>query len=350
MPLSLKPAEPLTPRIALTMGDPCGVGPEILVKVLRQGIRPEGCSLIVVGDPSALRRASRLLLQPLSFRLVEDMAQLHPEEAPDAVVVLAPVALEERDMEYGRPTERTCRAVIRYIQCAAELALQGRVDAICTCPINKAHLHRHGFAFPGHTEFLQELTNTEEVVMMLAGPRLRVALVTIHEPLSNVPQLITGERIRRTIAITGEALQRDFGILNPRIAVAGLNPHAGEEGRFGREEIERVRPIVESFAESPFQLVGPLPPDTVFHRAYQGEFDVVVAMYHDQGLIPVKLVHFDEAVNVTLGMPIVRTSVDHGTAYDLAGRGIAREGSLRAAIACAAAMAGNRLRAQISSR
>lgn len=327
------------------MGDPCGVGPEILVKALAARERCGRCAVLVVGDPLALDRASDLLKKDVAFQSVKDIARFKPDESPNTVMLYTPFPLSIEDITYGKPSEKTCHAVIRYIECAVRLALDGYVDAICTCPINKANLQRYGFRFPGHTEFLRELTQTRDVVMMLAGPRLRVALVTIHNAISQVPGLINRDRIARTISIAADALRRDFGIYKPRIAVAGLNPHAGEDGRFGNEEIDVILPVVKSFAGSPFHVVGPLPPDTVFHRAYEGEFDAVIAMYHDQGLIPIKLVHFMEAVNVTLGMPIVRTSVDHGTAYDLAGTGKAYEGSLLAAIRCAAAMVENRLKA-----
>ena len=232
---------------------------------------------------------------------------------------------------------------LRAIEMAVAFAKAGSADALCTCPIHKAALHRHGFPFPGHTEMIRELTGSPAVVMMLAGPRLRVALATIHEPLAGVAPLITKDALRTVIRITGEALVRDFGIRRPHVAVAGLNPHAGEEGRFGRAEIETISPVIAEFPEGgPFRVSGPYPADTLFNRALAGEFDAVVAMYHDQGLIPVKLAHFHDAVNVSLGLPIVRTSVDHGTAYDLAGTGRAHAGSLLAAIAMAAAMAANR--------
>ncbi|NLI33141.1 MAG: 4-hydroxythreonine-4-phosphate dehydrogenase PdxA [Deltaproteobacteria bacterium] len=346
----LRSRESFTARIALTMGDPCGVGPEILVKALAGRERCGKCALLLIGDPLALIRASDLLKQDITFQTVKDIARFKLDDSLESVMLYTPFPLSEEDMEYGTPSGKTCHAVIRYIECAARLALDGNVDAICTCPVNKANLQRHSFPFPGHTEFLQELTQTRDVVMMLAGPRLRVALVTIHNAISQVPGLINRERIARTISITADALRRDFGIQKPRIAVAGLNPHAGEDGRFGNEEIDVIRPVVNSFAGSSFHLLGPLPPDTVFHRAYEGEFDAVIAMYHDQGLIPIKLVHFMDAVNITLGMPIVRTSVDHGTAYDLAGTGKAHEGSLLAAIRCAAAIAENRLKVACAPR
>jgi 4-hydroxythreonine-4-phosphate dehydrogenase len=259
-------------------------------------------------------------------------------------------------MEYGKPTRATCGAVVRYIETAVRMAVRGDVQAVCTCPIHKANLHRHGFEFPGHTEFIRDLTGADDVVMMLAGPRLRVSLVTIHEAVRDVPSLLTTDLIARTIRITGDAMVRDFGIRSPRIAVAGLNPHAGEEGRFGNEEETLIEPAILEFRrkeqnlEAEYEVSGPYPPDTLFRRAYEGELDAVVAMYHDQGLIPIKLVHFHEAVNVSLGLPIIRTSVDHGTAYDRAGTGTAHSGSLEAALRLASLMARNRGRGTSKNR
>ena len=272
------------------------------------------------------------------------------------IPLLAPVAedgssmrrLSPEDIEFGKPSPAACEMAVSSIRTAVGLAGAGLADAVCTCPINKEQLHRQGFPFPGHTEFLRELTGAEDVVMMLAGPKLRVALATIHVPLADVPGLVTEELLRKVVRITAESMSLDFGIKSPRIAVAGLNPHSGEAGKFGREEIEVIRPVIEELVghKSGFyaRISGPWPPDTVFYRALSGEFDAVVAMYHDQGLIAVKLAHFNEAVNVSLGLPIVRTSVDHGTAYDIAGTGTAHPGSLVEAVNLAASIARNRER------
>lgn len=325
------------PRIAVTMGDPCGVGPEIIVKAFledaEEGELARECEPVVIGEPLALRRALAVLGK-------------EPDDL-ERFFVMSPLPLREEDIAYGKPSEAACRATVQWIEAAARMAVGRKVDAIVTCPIHKANLHRRGFSFPGHTEFLQHITGSDNVFMMLAGPRLRVVLVTIHEALADVPKLLNVDNITRTIRISGETLVRDFGMKSPRIAVAGLNPHAGEGGMFGREEVELIRPVVESFAGSthqgvPYEVSGPHSPDTVFHRAHGGEFDAVVCMYHDQGLIPVKLAHFDEAVNVSLGLPIIRTSVDHGTAYDIAGTGTASDGSLRQAVRLATTMARNR--------
>jgi 4-hydroxythreonine-4-phosphate dehydrogenase len=225
-----------------------------------------------------------------------------------------------------------------YIVQAARLCLDGRVDAMATAPINKEALNRAGILHPGHTELLAELTKTTEFVMMLAGDRLRVALVTIHEALADVPRLVTTDKILATIRITHHDLDRYFK-KNPRIAVLALNPHCGEGGMFGREEAEIIAPAIALARAEGLDVSGPHSADTLFHFAVQGEYDAVVCMYHDQGLIPLKLLHFDDGVNVTLGLPIIRTSVDHGTAYNLAGTGRASDASMAAAIRMAAQMA-----------
>jgi 4-hydroxythreonine-4-phosphate dehydrogenase len=329
-------------RIVITMGDPCGVGPEILVKAFAEEDLYAYCNPVVIGSSLVLRRANDLLGAGLTVREISRLSSHEEADSPNCVQVFSPRKLSPEDLVYGQPSGATCQAVIEYIERAVEAVSNAEADGVCTCPINKAQLHRHGFTFPGHTEFLQELTKASKVVMMLAGPRLRVSLVTIHEALNRVPGLIGPENLSSTIRITGEALLRDFGLESARIGVAGLNPHAGEEGRFGREEIDLIGPVLDSFRDGPYRVSGPYPPDTLFYRAYGGEFDAVVALYHDQGLIPVKLVHFHDAVNVSLGLPIIRTSVDHGTAYDLAGTGRAHTGSLKAAIRLAASMVRNR--------
>jgi 4-hydroxythreonine-4-phosphate dehydrogenase len=330
------------PRVAITMGDPCGVGPEIIVKAHSSADLLTQCLPVVIGDLGALQRAVEVLGVKANIRLLGGVADWERESQPGTICVLNPFHLSQKDIAYGQPSPDTCRATIHYIEEAAHLAMTGQVEAICTGPIHKANLHEQGFSFPGHTEFLQDLTNTDHVVMMLAGPRLRVALVTIHHALADVRRILTEELIHRTIAITAEALKNDFGLAPVRIGVAGFNPHAGEQGRFGREELELIQPVIHQFRGGPYEVTGPHSPDTVFLRAYEGQFDAVIAMYHDQGLIPIKMVHFHDGVNVTLGLPIIRTSVDHGTAYDLAGTGRAHPGSLNVALGLAALLAGNR--------
>ena len=228
------------------------------------------------------------------------------------------------------------------VSVAVSLVQSGQLGAMATCPISKKALQDAGFPFPGHTEMLAELTGVCGSVMMMAGSKLRVTLVTIHCPLSAVPQLITCKAVLALIRTTHEALVTDFGIIAPRIAVAGLNPHSGEQGLFGKEESEHIAPAIALARSSGIDANGPFPPDTVFFRASAGDADAVVCMYHDQGLIPFKMLHFDDGVNVTLGLPVIRTSVDHGTAYDIAGLGLASSTSLAAATELAATIVHNR--------
>jgi 4-hydroxythreonine-4-phosphate dehydrogenase len=241
-------------------------------------------------------------------------------------------------MQFGKPTPDSGDAMFRYITEAARLCLADEVAGMGTAPISKEALNHAGHHYPGHTELLAELTGTREFVMMLAGDWLRVTLVTIHEALRDVPRLVTYENVLATIRITSRDVDRYFR-KNPRLAVLALNPHSGEGGLFGDEEERVIRPAVEAARREGIDVVGPLSADTLFHFAAEGMYDVVVCMYHDQGLIPLKLLHFDDGVNVTLGLPIIRTSVDHGTAYDLAGTGTASDASMAAAIRMAAAMA-----------
>jgi 4-hydroxythreonine-4-phosphate dehydrogenase len=233
---------------------------------------------------------------------------------------------------------------VNYILSAVDMCLKGHISAMVTCPLNKALMNKAGYNYQGHTQLISHLTDTENYVMMLAGDKLRVTLVTIHCALRDVPGMINRENLLKTISITASALKRDFGIKSPRIAVAALNPHAGETGLFGEEEELVIRPAVNMAVEQGYNVVGPLPADTLYPKAVSGSFDAVVNMYHDQGLIPLKLLHFSDGVNITLGLPIIRTSVDHGTAYDIAGKGIADHRSLKAAVMMAAEMAENRLK------
>ncbi len=353
------------PIVAITMGDPCGVGPEIIVKAFDSPAFSGECVPLVIGDSLPIERAIRLLgssavIRPMTGQMLRPYLSAAFTTGSGTIALLAPDArdggstagLRPADIEFGKPTPAACEAAVSCIRAAVRLAVSGQADAVCTCPINKEQLHKQGFPFAGHTEFIRELTLAEDVVMMLAGPRLKVALATIHVALADVAGLLTKELLRKVVRITAESMSRDFAVKSPRIAVAGLNPHAGEAGKFGRGEIEVIRPVIREFEAAPVQtgggsglyahISGPWPADTVFHRAMLNEFDAVVAMYHDQGLIPVKLVHFNEAVNVSLGLPVVRTSVDHGTAYDIAGMGTAHPGSLIRAVSLAASIARNR--------
>ena len=334
------------PVVGITMGDPAGIGPEIIVKALSDPAIRHSCIPFVIGDKNILAREIRSLNSPLVLHPVSSPEKLFPEE--NKIFLLEASHLEERDVPYGTPGQKTGKALARYIEKAVELALKGAIEAVVTAPISKQSLKQAGYDFPGHTEMLAYLTGTRDVVMMLAGSRLRVVLVTIHCALARVPRLISKKSILTTLRITYQGLCQMFGIEKPRIAVAGLNPHAGEGGMFGNEEQTIISPALEAARQEGIPVKGPFPPDTLFYRAACGEFDVVVCMYHDQGLIPLKLLHFDDGVNITLGLPIIRTSVDHGTAYDIAGRGIARPSSMLQALHVAAQMALTRRRVRSS--
>jgi 4-hydroxythreonine-4-phosphate dehydrogenase len=329
---------PEKPLIVITMGDPCGVGPEIIVKALQSPGVADSCRLFVIGDRPALERAVTVCGSGLQIHEVsapEDAAA-----APQDSIVLLPLSrLPEPDLRYGSPTDAAGDAAYRYICAAARYCLEGRVAAMATAPISKEAMHRAGHDYPGHTELLAELCGSSDFVMMLAGDLLRVSLVTIHEALADVPRLVTYEQVLKTIRITAAGVARLTGRTAPRLAVLALNPHCGEGGMFGEEERTAIGPAIAAAQREGIDAVGPLSADTLFHFAQQGGYDGVVAMYHDQGLIPLKMLHFDDAVNVTLGLPIIRTSVDHGTAYDLAGTGRASEKSLLAAIRMAVKMA-----------
>jgi len=319
------------------MGDPSGIGPEIAAAALCDPEVAGCCRPLVLGDPGALKRGIAVAGVPLAVETVPEGAV--PGEPRPGVVYLRELSrLAPEEMVYGTPSAAGGDACYRYICEAARLCLDGTAAAMATAPINKESMNRAGHRYPGHTELLAELTGTPEVVMMLAGERLRVTLVTIHEALARVPALVTFERVLATIRITDAALRRWF-CPAPRLAVLALNPHCGEGGMFGGEEAEVIAPAVAAARAAGIDAVGPLSADTLFHFAAGGAFDAVVCMYHDQGLIPLKLLHFDDGVNVTLGMPIIRTSVDHGTAYDLAGTGKASPASMKAALILAARMA-----------
>jgi 4-hydroxythreonine-4-phosphate dehydrogenase len=328
------------PILALTMGDPVGVGPEILVLALSDPQVYQLCRPLVIGDPPALERARRRLAPEMQIRLTDHLAGGRYE--PGAMDVLPLSGLAPEELEYGRPTRGGGRAMISYILHAVDLALMGEVAGLVTGPISKISMNLSGYAYPGHTELLAERTKAPEYAMMLAGGAFRVILATIHCALAEVPRRLSADGLLRLFRLSCKALDRDFGLGGAALAVAALNPHAGEGGMFGREEEEIITPAVLQAQAEGLPVAGPFPPDTLFWRHAQGEFAAVICMYHDQGLIPLKLLHFMDGVNVTLGLPIIRTSVDHGTAYDLAGTGKASPESLKAAISMAAGMARRR--------
>jgi 4-hydroxythreonine-4-phosphate dehydrogenase len=319
------------------MGDPCGIGPEIIAAALADEVVSQAAVPLVLGDRAAMERAIALVGRGQCLQILA--GNEFPEKTTSGKIYLQELSkLDPKDMIYGCPTAASGDAVFRYITAGASLCLSGVSAAMATAPINKAALNMAGHHYPGHTELLAELTGSKEFVMMLAGQKLRVSLVTIHEPLTAVPNLVTCEKVLSTILTTHKDVARYF-IRQPKIAVLSLNPHAGEGGMFGDHEELIIKPAISAAREQGVDVSGPHPADTLFHFAVQGDYDAVVCMYHDQGLIPLKLLHFDDGVNITLGLPIIRTSVDHGTAYNLAGSGKANSSSMKAAILTAAAMA-----------
>ena len=328
------------PLIGITMGDPAGIGPEIIVKALVDKDIYGLCRPIILGDPTVFSSSISKSGQKTSLNVIAVPSEARSRTGEMDLMDVS--RLKAGQILPGKPTLEGGKAMMDYIIRAVDMTRKGEVDAMVTCPISKILMHQAGYVYEGHTQLIASLTNTHDYVMMLAGERLRVALVTIHCPLKDVSALLDQERVYKTIIITAKALRNDIGFERPRLAVAALNPHNGESGLFGSEEEEIIGPAVSRARDEGCSVEGPFPADTLFHKAASGHFEAVVAMYHDQGLIPLKLLHFSDAVNVTLGLPIIRTSVDHGTAYDIAGKGQADESSLKAAITMAASMAKNR--------
>ncbi|MFM9107451.1 MAG: 4-hydroxythreonine-4-phosphate dehydrogenase PdxA [Chloroflexota bacterium] len=328
---------PWRPALALTMGDPAGIGPEVILAALAHPEVHATCRPLVVGDARILRRAAAWLPgTPGEIVAVDDPAEAR--YLPGRIEVLDLRDADPAACPVGEVTAAAGNAAVEAVFRACDLAMAGEVDGIVTAPLNKAAMNLAGHHFAGHTELLAERTGAGKVSMLLVGPQLRVVHVSTHVGLEEAIRRVTPERVLEVIEIAAEAC-RQLGIAQPRIAVAGLNPHAGEGGLFGREEIERIAPAIAAARARGLDVSDPQPPDTVFLRATKGVYDIVVAMYHDQGHIPMKVLAFDSGVNVSVGLPIVRTSVDHGTAFDIAGRGIASEESMLAAIAVAVRMA-----------
>ena len=312
----------VVPRLALTAGEPAGIGPELLVRLAHM---PLAATLVAVTDRDLLQRAARRC--GVALQLHEDDGQPHAHVPGSLRVRHVPLAVEERP---GEPEPRNARHVLATLVEAADGCLAGRYAAVVTAPLQKASINDAGIPFRGHTEFFAERAGAD-VVMMLASPELRVALATTHLPLHAVPAAITAEALVRTLRIVHGELRARFGLADPRIAVLGLNPHAGEGGHLGREELEVIEPALEQLRAQGMRLLGPLPADTAFVPAQRERYDAVLAMYHDQALPVLKSEAFDRTVNLTLGLPFIRTSVDHGTALDLAGSGRADPSSLIAA-------------------
>jgi 4-hydroxythreonine-4-phosphate dehydrogenase len=327
------------PTVAITVGDPAGIGPEVTVKALNDPAVRTLARYVVFGD-------RRLWFDPSGRSLAEfDFATLpctrftqNRQEGGTGVTLVEFPEIDYTAIPVGQATPAGGEASIRYLLAAIDAMKAGRLDAVATGPINKAAIHEAGYPWPGHTELFAEKFSSGDVAMMFAGGPFRVVLATIHMSLADVLRTLSADGILRTIRLANTALQRFFAIHGPRIAVCGLNPHAGEGGRFGNEESRTVTPAIERARAEGIDAIGPLPADTVYRAAMKGRYDIIVAMYHDQGLIPIKTVAFEESVNITIGIPAIRTSVDHGTAFDIAGRGLADPSSMKSAIAMAVRM------------
>jgi 4-phospho-D-threonate 3-dehydrogenase / 4-phospho-D-erythronate 3-dehydrogenase len=327
------------PIVAITMGDPAGIGPEISLLAASNATVQEWTRPVIIGDANRIERAKLILNQKGRFKkqapalsVIQDIDAAAFQPGTIDVLDMNNVPA---DLPWGQVNATAGQCCFDYVKRSVELALTKSVDAICTAPINKEAWKLAHVPYPGHTEALAELSNSASSAMMLVNGRLRVVHVTTHVSLKHAIEMATVERILSRIILTADSLKQ-FGIEKPRIAVAGINPHAGEHGLFGDEDEVHTLPAIKQAREKGLDVTGPLPPDSVFARAAGGEFDAVIAMYHDQGHIAIKMLGFDTGINVTLGLPILRTSVDHGTAFDIAGLGIARETSMIASIQVAA--------------
>ena len=321
------------PRIGITMGDPAGIGTEVVLKAAAESEVGAACIPIIIGDAQLLAHNARTLDLQCGYKIVR-RGEPFPDRISDPLIYHLDNI--EGHIEPGIESGAAGKAAAGYIEAAVELCAAGSIDAIATAPINKRALFLGGYSFPGHTEFLAHLTGAEEVAMGFVAANLRVVLLSTHVPLSEAIRMVTRERIEKTVRLANRELRR-WGIEQPRLAMAALNPHGAEGGLFGIEEVSEMMPAIETCRVTEgIDLRGPFSADTVYLRASRGEFDAVVACYHDQAMIPVKCLSFGEAVNVTLGLPFIRTSVDHGTAFDIAGKGIAEHSSMVAAIKLAA--------------
>ena len=320
-------------RIALTPGEPAGIGPDLTVQMAGQ---PRHHEIVAIADPALLRQRAQLLGLPLTLRIHNPTAKPRPDQAGELCV--QPVSLA-CPCQPGRLNPANADYVLQTLGQASDACCRGDFAAMVTGPVQKSVINEAGIPFSGHTEFLAQRTGADGVVMLLACAAMRVALVTTHLPLAQVPTALSADRLREVLEILHRELRRRFGCDNPRIAVLGLNPHAGEAGHLGREEIEIIEPVLEQMRRQGMNLRGPLPADTAFKPEFLDSSDAVLAMYHDQGLPVLKYAGFGAAVNITLGLPIIRTSVDHGTALELAGSAKADAGSLHYALHCAQALA-----------
>jgi 4-hydroxythreonine-4-phosphate dehydrogenase len=336
------------PRIAITLGDPAGIGPEITLKALRRLRNNFSADILCLGEASFFSALAKKIKLPLSFKQVSRLSEWKPSGAHFSCYF--PQAFPKKII-LGRFSEQAVTSAVRSIELAARLAMAGEVDAVVTPPINKAGLKKAGFSIPGHTEFLAKLSGTRFYEMMLVGGPLRVVLTTRHLPLKDVAKNLSKKRIVEAIELTARELKTSFGIAHPRLGICSLNPHAGEQGHLGLEEIRVIEPAVRAAqAKVKARITGPLPPDVLFYQAYQGRYDAEICMYHDQGQIPLKMISRGSGVNVTLGLPFVRTSPDHGTGFDIARRFIADAGSMTEALKLAVMLSAHRKKNARKSR
>lgn len=322
------------PKIGITMGDPTGIGPEIIVKALSQKEIYQGCRPIVFGDERVLLKAIQKEGLPAKVEVVKNI----PEEGygPQRIFLVALSELDPETLRIGKPDHRCGEGMVRYIMEAVKKVREGGLDAVTTCPINKQAINEAGYSFSGHTELLAHLTHSSPVAMMFIGSKWKVVLATTHLPLREVPKWVTKDRLLSIFLLTHSEMKRYFNLPNPKIAVLGLNPHGGEGGLLGKEEeLEIIPAILEARAQG-LDVEGPFSADSFFNLHLPPSFDTIVAMYHDQGLIPMKILGLDDSVHLTLGLPFIRTSVTHGTAYDIVGKGLANPKSLKKAILTAA--------------
>jgi 4-hydroxythreonine-4-phosphate dehydrogenase len=323
------------PLIAITMGDPAGIGPEIIAKVIDSGELSALCKSVVVGDAGVMKKLIEEMRLSITVHSIASLAEADPAQGKLDVLDLKNVDISAH--AWGTPNAASGKAVVEYVRKAVDVTMGREADAIVTAPINKEMMNAAGHHYAGHTELLAELTNTREYGMLFVGGGLRVILATIHLALKDVSRHITQASVLKTLRLAHKAMSY-FGVDRPRIGVAALNPHAGEGRLFGSEEWDVILPAVIKAREEGIHASDPIPADTLFYKARNNHFDIVVAMYHDQGLAPLKMLAFGNAVNVTVGLPIIRTSVDHGTAYDIAGKGCADPASLLEAVKLAAKM------------
>jgi 4-phospho-D-threonate 3-dehydrogenase / 4-phospho-D-erythronate 3-dehydrogenase len=318
------------PKIGITMGDPTGIGPEIIVKALSDKAVFQVCRPVVFGDQEVILKT----IHRLGTRASVEIFKEAPEKgyAPRKIFLLPLSQLAAPSLRFGKPDGACGQAMVRYVEAAVQWLRNGKLDAMTTCPVNKRAIDDAGYSFSGHTELLARLAKASPVAMMFVGSKWKVVLVTTHLPLHSVARSITKDRVFSVIRLTGEGLKKYFLIPRPRVAVLGLNPHAGEEGLLGREERKEIIPAIERARSKGIKVEGPFPADSFFNLSDSSPFDAVVAMYHDQGLTPIKMFDFQGSVNFTLGLPFIRTSVAHGTAYDIAGKGLARPKNLINAI------------------